>query len=80
MIDIASIIIRAVVGLFDGITGIFGVLRWSERSTSQTSRVGESRLDREARSWQQRVLSSWKWLVLALLVASSLIGGAIWWF
>jgi hypothetical protein len=78
--DIASIIIRALVGLFGGIIGIFCVLRWSERRTSQTSQAGAARLDREARSWQRRVLGSWKSLALALLVASSLIGGAIWWF
>jgi hypothetical protein len=80
MSDIASILVRVVVAIIDGIMGLFGVLQWSERHMSQTSRTGESRLDQEARSWQERVLDSWYWFVLALVAITSAVGGAIWWF
>lgn len=80
MSDIPSIIIRALVALIDGIMGIFGLLHWSERHVSKTSRVGDSRLDREARSWRERLLESWYWIALALLIIAALIGGALWWF
>ena len=79
MNDIASLIIRALIGLINGIVGIFGILLWSERHTSQCSQVGESRLDREARGWQEWVLASWYWLALAVAI-SALLGGTLWWF
>ena len=80
MSDIASLIVRAVVALIDVVMGVFGLLHWSERHQSQSSRVGESRLDREARSWQAWILDSWGWLALALLIIAALIGAALSWF
>lgn len=80
MDDIASLLMRAVAGIIQGVVGFFDLLHWSDRHASEPTRVGESGLEREARSWRERVFDSWYWLAFALFILAGLIGGAIWWF
>ncbi len=80
MDDIISILIRAIVWLLDCIMSIFRLLCWTERKMSETSTVGESPLDQEARDWQDWVFDSWQWLALVLLLFAALVGGITWYF
>lgn len=79
MSEIAALILRAVVAVVGVIMDVFAVFSWSERHGAQNSRMGESRLDQEARGWQQLVLRSWHWIALALLAIGALIAGNLWW-
>lgn len=73
-----AILIRVFVVIGDGIMSIFGFLHDAERWGTQTSRVGESEWDKEARSWAQRILAYWQIIFWVLLVIAALLGGGTW--
>lgn len=80
MSELFSILLRLLLGIIDGIMGIFGILHWSERHLSKNSHIGESQMDREARSWQEWLYDSWQWIVFIIICIGLLVGGTLWLF
>ena len=78
MSDFGGIILRAIVGIANGIIGFVQILHWSDRRISGGSVVGESRIDKEARDWRGRLFLHWQWAAAALLVLAAMAGGGYW--
>jgi hypothetical protein len=74
MSDLAGPFIRAIVGIVDFVTGVVGLLLWSERRLSTESRVGDSRVDRAVRRTYEQILDWWQWIGLGLLLTGVIFG------
>ncbi len=70
-------IIRALVEMIDSVMSIFSLGHSAEKRLSESSHVGESRLDREARSWQAKIIRSWYFVVLLIVLLIGGVGAAI---
>ena len=68
-----EIIAKALLALVDGIMSIFWLGHTAEKHLSKSSRVGESKMDSDARRWHEKILHSW-WTIYILI--SLFIGGA----
>ena len=78
MHDIVSILIRSAMVLVDGIMGIFGILHWTDKHLSESSRVGKSSMDQKRHDIGELILDSWFFFSLMVILILSLIGGFIW--
>jgi len=74
MSDLAGPLFRAIVGIVDFVTGVLGLLLWSERRISSRSRVGNSQLDRAVRRTYEQILDWWQWIGIGLLLTAVIFG------
>jgi hypothetical protein len=75
-----EIILKALIQLLDSIIGLFQLGHWLEKRSAENSRMGESKLDREARSWQEKIIRSWYFISLLLFLFLGGTGALIWHF
>ncbi|MEQ1749993.1 MAG: hypothetical protein ABL974_11250 [Prosthecobacter sp.] len=77
MTEIITILLRVLVGIGDFVMDMLSLLHWGQEKISESSRVGESPMDRESRERYERLHSLWLWLSLAFILIASLIGGGL---
>lgn len=66
-------ILEALVRLVDAIMDVFSFLHDAERKASESSIVGESGLEQQARRQRARTIQRWAWASLLLLVAAAFL-------
>lgn len=64
--EIIAAIISFFVQIIDGVLGVIELMLWGEKKAADSSRVGESPMERNSRCWWERIFRGWFWIVLGL--------------
>lgn len=75
--EIIAAIISFFVQIIDGALGVIELMLLGEKKAADSSRVGESPIERNSRCWWERIFRGWFWIVLGLGLLMAIL---CWWW